>query len=92
LGKYRFTIYGSDRNRHYYSLPSLFANLFSQIQRMPLEVSTYNISTVQSIAITLFCAGRRRYCVPEATFMIHPVLFQSPRNQYFRAQQFREFF
>lgn len=52
---------------------------------MPLEVST-----VQSIAVTLFCARRRRYCVPEATFMIHPVLFQPPQNQYFSAQQFRE--
>jgi ATP-dependent Clp protease, protease subunit len=67
------------------------ASLFSQIHRVPLEISTYNISTVQSIAVTLFCAGHHRYCVPEATFMIHPVILPPPQNQGFSAQQFREF-
>jgi len=66
------------------------SNLFSHLRRLPIKISTYNISTVQSIGVTLFCAGDERYCVPEANFMIHPVLLQPVQNQFFNAQQFRE--
>jgi ATP-dependent Clp protease, protease subunit len=66
------------------------SNLFSHLRRLPIRISTYNVSTVQSIGVTLFCAGDERYCVPEANFMIHPVLLQPTQNQFFNARQFRE--
>jgi ATP-dependent Clp protease protease subunit len=66
------------------------SNLFSQLKRLPIKIATYNISTVQSVAVPLFCAGDVRYCVPEANFMIHPVLLQPAQNQFFNAHQFRE--
>jgi ATP-dependent Clp protease protease subunit len=66
------------------------SNLFSHLRRLPIKISTYNISTIQSIGVTLFCAGDERYCVPEANFMIHPVLLQPIQNQFLNAQQFQE--
>ena len=66
------------------------SNLFSHLKRLPIKISTYNISTVESIAVPLFCAGDDRYCVPEANFMIHPVLLQPVQNQFFNAHQFLE--
>jgi ATP-dependent Clp protease protease subunit len=66
------------------------SNLFSQLKRLPIKISTYNISTVESIAVPLFCAGDERYCVPEAKFMIHPVALQPVQNQFFNARQFLE--
>jgi ATP-dependent Clp protease protease subunit len=66
------------------------SNLYSQLKRLPIKISTYNISTVESVAVPLFCAGDERYCVPEANFMIHPVLLQPVPNQFFNALQFQE--
>lgn len=65
------------------------ANLFSYLRRLPIKISTYNVSTVQSIGVSLFCAGVERHCVPEATFMIHPVLIQPTQNLFLNAQQFQ---
>src|SRR6202030_2822379 len=66
------------------------ANLYSQLKRAPIKISTYNISTVESIAVSLFCAGDERYCVPEANFMVHPVALQPLQNLHFNAKQFLE--
>jgi ATP-dependent Clp protease, protease subunit len=64
-------------------------NLYSQLRRAPIKITTYNIATVESIAMPLFCAGNERYCVPEARFMIHPVATQLAPNQFFNAEQFQ---
>jgi ATP-dependent Clp protease, protease subunit len=62
-------------------------NLYSQLRRAPIKITTYNIATVESIAVPLFCAGDERYCVPEARFMIHQVAVQPVQNQFLNAQQ-----
>src|SRR5690349_13110465 len=36
-------------------------------------LTTYNIGSVDSIGVTLFCAGTSRRSVPNARFMIHEV-------------------
>jgi ATP-dependent Clp protease protease subunit len=64
------------------------ANAFSHLRRVPIKISCYNAQTVQSIGVTLFCAGDERYCVPEATFMIHPVA-QQVQGQ-LNAKQFQD--
>jgi ATP-dependent Clp protease protease subunit len=69
----------------------LGTTLFSQLRRLPVKLSTYNVATLQSIGVTLFCAGIERYCVPEATFMIHPVTWTFFQNQTLTAQQIQEF-
>jgi ATP-dependent Clp protease, protease subunit len=62
--------------------------LFSHLERLPVKISTYNTAFVHSIGVTLFCAGDERYCVPEATFMIHPIQMSVAQNQMLNAQQF----
>jgi ATP-dependent Clp protease protease subunit len=39
----------------------------------PVDVTTYNFGTVDSIATVIFCAGSTRRCVPHARFLIHGV-------------------
>ena len=63
---------------------------FNHFRMLGLEVLTYNVATVQSIAVPLFCAGTKRYCVPNATFMIHPVQWQAKQEQVSTARQLRE--
>src|ERR1700678_1249132 len=62
---------------------------FNHFRMLGLEVLTYNVATVQSIAVPLFCAGTKRYCVPNATFMIHPVQWQAKQEQVSTARQLR---
>jgi ATP-dependent protease ClpP protease subunit len=65
-------------------------NIFSHLRQLPLKIATYNISTVQSVAVPLFCAGSERYCLPEATFMIHSVFWQTNQPQMLTIPQLRE--
>jgi len=43
---------------------------------IPAEVITHNYGSVASIAAVLFCAGSKRFCVPNATFTIHGVTLE----------------
>src|SRR5215469_14078645 len=63
---------------------------FNHFRMLRMPVFTYNVATVQSIAVPLFCVGTKRYCVPNATFMIHPVQWQANPGQVLTAQQLRE--
>lgn len=40
---------------------------------IPAEVETHNFGSVDSIGVILFGAGKRRYSVPNARFLIHPL-------------------
>lgn len=47
--------------------------LYNHIRSLPLPVTMHNTGTVASIGATLFTAGQRRICSPNAVFMMHPV-------------------
>lgn len=48
-------------------------SMFNYLSGIPLEVETHNFGSVDSIGVTIFSAGKRRYSVPDARFMLHPV-------------------
>ncbi len=39
----------------------------------PVEIDTHNFGSVDSIGVVLYLAGKKRYSVPDARFLIHPV-------------------
>jgi len=39
----------------------------------PINVTTYNFGSVDSIGVVIFCAGKKRISVPHARFLIHGV-------------------
>lgn len=47
----------------------------------PFEVYTYNFGSVDSIGVVIFCAGKKRFCVPHARFLIHGVSVNFVGNQ-----------
>jgi ATP-dependent Clp protease protease subunit len=47
--------------------------LYHHIRSLPIPLTMHNTGTVASIAATLFVAGEKRLCSPNAIFMIHPV-------------------
>ncbi|MCY4504948.1 MAG: ATP-dependent Clp protease proteolytic subunit [Hyphomicrobiales bacterium] len=47
--------------------------IYNMLKGIPLEIVTHNFGTVDSIGIIIYCAGKKRYCVPHARFLLHPV-------------------
>lgn len=48
-------------------------SLYNYLSGIPAEVVTHNFGSVDSIGVCIFGAGRKRYSVPDARFLIHPV-------------------
>lgn len=50
-------------------------SLYNFLKRSPIEIETCNFGSVDSIASVVYCAGKKRYCVPNARFLIHSIAF-----------------
>ena len=48
-------------------------SLYNYLKGAPIEVITYNFGSVDSIGVIIFCAGRQRFSVPHARFLMHGV-------------------
>lgn len=46
---------------------------YNYLKGLPVSFTTHNFGTVDSIAAVLYCAGKRRLCVPQAQFLLHGV-------------------
>jgi ATP-dependent Clp protease protease subunit len=46
---------------------------YNFLKGIPAEVETHNFGSAISIALVLFCAGKKRLSVPHATFLLHGV-------------------
>jgi ATP-dependent protease ClpP protease subunit len=44
---------------------------YNYLNGLPVEITTHNFGSVDSIGVVLFCGGRRRLCVPHARFLLH---------------------
>ncbi|RJG00414.1 ATP-dependent Clp protease proteolytic subunit [Noviherbaspirillum sedimenti] len=49
--------------------------LYNYLRCLPIELTTYNTGTVQSIAVIVFLAGSKRKASRTATFMLHKATF-----------------
>lgn len=48
---------------------------YNFLKGIPAEVVTHNFGNTDSIATIIYCAGSRRYCVPQARFLLHGIGF-----------------
>ena len=48
-------------------------SIHNLLKGVGVEVCTYNFGSVDSIGVVIFCAGTKRYCVPNSRFHIHGV-------------------
>ncbi|TCS35938.1 ATP-dependent Clp protease protease subunit [Paucimonas lemoignei] len=51
--------------------------LYNYLRQLPIDLTTYNAGTVQSIAVSIFLAAKKRKASRSATFMIHKATFYS---------------
>jgi len=50
-------------------------SLYNFLKGIPVRVETHNYGSVDSVALVVFCAGKKRYCVPNARFLMHGIGF-----------------
>lgn len=65
-------------------------SIYNYLKGAPIEVETYNFGSVDSIGVIIFCAGKKRYSVPHARFLIHGVRFNINGNAAFDEKELEE--
>lgn len=63
---------------------------YNYLKGIPAELITHNFGSVDSIGVVLFCAGKRRLCVPEARFLLHGVSVAFRQNENLEEKQLEE--
>ena len=63
---------------------------YNFLKGIPAAVSTHNFGSVDSIGVVLFCAGKRRYSVPHARFLLHAVQANFSQGASLEEQQLEE--
>lgn len=63
---------------------------YNFLKGIPAEVLTHNFGDAYSIAVVLFCAGIKRYCVPHARFLLHGIGFDILANTRFNEHSLDE--
>ena len=56
---------------------------YNFLKGIPAEILTCNFGSTDSIAVCLFCAGSKRFCVPHGRFLIHGIGFDAPAGARF---------
>lgn len=46
---------------------------YNYLKGIPMKVTTHNFGSADSIGVVLFCAGEKRFSVPQARFLLHGV-------------------
>jgi|SRR3989344_7586537 len=64
-------------------------SIHNYLMGLPVTVETHNFGSVDSIGVTIFSAGARRYSVPDARFLLHPISFNVSGN--FEVEKIEEF-
>jgi len=65
-------------------------SLYNFLRGIPVDIETHNFGSVDSVAIVVFCAGQKRYCVPNARFLLHGIGFDIPAGTRFEEKHLEE--
>jgi len=63
---------------------------YNFLRGAPLDVCTHNFGSADSIGAVLFCAGTRRYSVPQARFPLHGVSMGFGKDSRLEEKQLEE--
>lgn len=63
---------------------------YNFLKGIPAEVVTHNFGSVDSVAIVMYCAGSRRFCVSHARFLLHGIGLDVPAGTRFDEKKLGE--
>ncbi|MCP4757095.1 MAG: hypothetical protein GY866_40040 [Proteobacteria bacterium] len=65
-------------------------SMYNYLRGIPAEIETHNFGSVDSIGIVMYLAGQKRFSVPDARFLIHPVSRGFGANERLEEKQLEE--
>lgn len=65
-------------------------SVHNYLRGIPAEIETHNFGSVDSIGVVMYLAGSKRYSVPDARFLIHPVSLGFIGNERLEEKQIEE--
>ena len=65
-------------------------SVYNYLSGIPAEIETHNFGSVDSVGVLMYLAGRKRYSVPDARFLIHPVTYGFVANERLEGKQIEE--
>jgi ATP-dependent protease ClpP protease subunit len=65
-------------------------SIYNYIKMLDIEIDTYNLGNVDSIAVTLYCVGKNRYCPHCAGFTVHDVTWDFSGSFGLKSEQVME--
>ncbi len=63
---------------------------YNFLRGLPMEVTTHNFGSADSMGVVLYCAGSLRLCVPHARFLLHGATVNFPRPVALEEKQLEE--
>lgn len=64
--------------------------LYNFLKRIPVELETHNYGSVDSIAVAIFCAGKKRFCIEQGKFFMHEIGHNVPQNKRLEPKELKE--
>jgi len=65
-------------------------SIYNYLKGIPVTIETHNFGSVDSIGNIIYVAGEKRYSVPDARFLIHPVALTFGQNQVLEEKKLEE--
>jgi ATP-dependent Clp protease protease subunit len=63
---------------------------YNYLKGLPVEITTHNFGSVDSIGVILYCGGKNRLSVPQARFLLHGVSANFPQGTSLEEKQLEE--
>ena len=63
---------------------------YNYLKGLPVEITTHNFGSVDSIGVVLYCGGTKRLSVPQARFLLHGVSQNFPQGANLEEKQLEE--
>ena len=63
---------------------------YNYLKGLPVNITTHNFGSVDSIGVILFCGGAKRVSVPQARFLLHSVTSNFQQNMSLEEKQLEE--
>jgi len=65
-------------------------SIYNFLKGIPVEIETHNFGSIDSIGNIIYVAGSKRFSVPDARFLMHPVSMNFGQNTSLEEKQLEE--
>ena len=65
-------------------------SMYNFLKKAPINIETCNFGSIDSIACVVYCAGQKRYALPNSRFLMHSISFNVKADARFEEKKINE--